>query len=225
MYHKATACNVIPDIVEVVNLLQTILSCCNTNADGKIFISYSPLFSFACWPMYKNFRNRTPSQGRIQKIFWTKVWVYYLRYPIFMAGNNGELKMLWFSAKTFYVRPCFLQRFKFREFSLFFLRIFAWIYFHQASIIIDDSFFTKRTSSHSNVESQSSTKSVRAGRRWDCFKIFFLLFLLKKNKNTVPLKALQDWKDRSDVTMRALSLLNSFVPTEIHKACLGKFLV
>ena len=48
MYHKATACNVIPDIVEVVNLLQTILSCCNTNADGKIFISYSPLFSFAC---------------------------------------------------------------------------------------------------------------------------------------------------------------------------------
>ena len=120
MYHKATACNVIPDIVEVVNLLQTILSCCNTNADGKIFISYSPLFSFACWPMYKNFRNRTPSQGRIQKIFWTKVWVYYLRYPIFMAGNNGELKMLWFSAKTFYVRPCFLQRFKFREFSFFF---------------------------------------------------------------------------------------------------------
>ena len=113
----------------------------------------------------------------------------------------------------------------FLEFSFFFLRIFAWIYFHQASIIIDDSFFTKRTSSHSNVESQSSTKSVRAGRRWDCFKIFFLLFLLKKNKNTVPLKALQDWKDRSDVTMRALSLLNSFVPTEIHKACLGKFLV
>ena len=43
MYHKATACNVIPDIVEVVNLLQTILSCCNTNADGKIFYL---LFSF-----------------------------------------------------------------------------------------------------------------------------------------------------------------------------------
>ena len=57
MYHKATACNVIPDIVEVVNLLQTILSCCNTNADGKIFISpillYSPLLVDQCGKIFE----------------------------------------------------------------------------------------------------------------------------------------------------------------------------
>jgi len=38
--------------------------------------------------------------------------------------------------------------------------------------------------------------------------------------NAKAFNALQGWKDRSDVMVKALSLLNSFVPREIHKTCL-----
>ena len=54
MYHKATACNVIPDIIEVVNLLQTILSCCNAHSDGKIMPFFDPLFDGYTIPNHFN---------------------------------------------------------------------------------------------------------------------------------------------------------------------------
>ena len=38
-------------------------------------------------------------------------------------------------------------------------------------------------------------------------------------------KALNGWLERTDIMLKALSMLNSFVPREVHKACLGNVLL
>lgn len=35
MYHEATACNVTPDIIEVVNLMHTVVGCCHNNSENS----------------------------------------------------------------------------------------------------------------------------------------------------------------------------------------------
>jgi len=37
MYHEATACNVTTDIIEVINLMNTIIECCNSHSSNCKF--------------------------------------------------------------------------------------------------------------------------------------------------------------------------------------------